>query len=394
MNSLHNTPPTPAPFFLVVHSDHSLDPLGPNSGAEMATINQARYLAKAGFRTVVAAILPQGSLTDRGVEYWDIGASYDVEAALLRADQIGPYHLVCAGRSLALFFARRRPLCKSRVLITHDRTAGDSGIRPDVLALNVDKILCVSHAQRAKLIEEGSVADKLEVIHNGVDFSIFHASPPPQHDPFKLIFVGALVPDKGLHLLINSFLDLKPRFPQLTLEVYGSASLWSRSEYLDIEQLSKAIPGLLFRGKQPQHQIVSGLQSAGLCVVPSIWFDPYPLTSLEAQACGCPVVTFNVGGLPEGVIDGKTGIVVKSTEQAALTTALGSLLEDPMKLQQMSHDAAQSALERFRWEDVVDKILIASGARALAQPSQSAEAPPSHPPVPPPGRNPFAHLIG
>lgn len=384
MNTLTNNAQPVSPFFLIVHSDHKLDPLGPNSGAEMATINQARFLAQAGYHTVVAAILPQGSLVDRGVEYWDIGASYDVEGALLKADGMGPYHLVCAGRSLALFFARRRPQCKSRVLITHDRTAGDSGIRPDVLALNVDKIMCVSHAQRSKLIEEGAVADKLEVIHNGVDFSIFTATPPTQHNPYKLVFIGALVPDKGLHLLINSFLELKPKYPYLTLEVFGSASLWSRAEYLDIEQLSRSIPGLIFRGKQPQQQLVFGLQTAGICVVPSIWFDPYPLTSLEAQACGCPVVTFNVGGLPEGVIDGKTGVVVQQTEQSTLTTALDSLLADPAKLQQMSRDAAHSARLRFRWEDVVAKIAAASGVVPREE----------KPRVPPPGTNPFAHLIG
>jgi glycosyltransferase involved in cell wall biosynthesis len=344
------------PFFLLVHSDHRLDPLGPNSGAEMATLNQARFLAKAGHRIVVAGHLATPVATDQGVEFWDVGPSYDVEDALNRADTIGPYYLISAGRAVALILARRRANCLKRLLITHDRCAGDSGIKPDVLPYLVDHILCVSHAQKEKLISEGAPGEKMIVVHNGVDFDIFSPTPPIAHNPKRLVFSGALVPDKGLHLLINSFLDLRTKHSGLSLEIFGSASLWSRTDYLDVESLAKSIPRLIFRGKQPQLEISRGFQRAGICVVPSIWFDPYPLTSLEAQACGCPVVAFNMGGLPEGIQNGVTGIVVDPVDQAALTSALDSLLQDPLRLGQMSASCAQFASTHFRWERVVEFI--------------------------------------
>ncbi len=346
-----------APFYLLVHSDHPLDPLGPNSGAEMATLNQARYLAASGRRVCVAAILKQPVSFDRGVQFLDLGASYDVEQALDFADEQGPYVVLAAGKAFALMLSRRRDGCMKRIFITHDRCAGDSGFKPEVLNLHCDAILSVSHAQKAKLVSEGAPGEKMIVVHNGVDFSIFHPAPPEAHSPRRLVFSGALVPDKGVHFLIQAFSNLKSRYPDLELEVFGNSSLWSRGEYLDLAALAAALPGLTFHGKRTQAEIAEGFRRSGLCVIPSIWFDPYPLTSLEAQACGTPVLAFRMGGLPEGIVQGETGVVVDDISPDALTLALDSLLRDPAQVRWMSERAAQHAAKTFRWESVVEKIV-------------------------------------
>lgn len=344
------------PTYLIVHTDHPLDPIGPNSGAEMATLNQARYLAASGRKVCVAARLKQLITDDRGVHFIDLGDSYDIERALDWADTQGEYVLIAAGKAFSILLSRRRELCVKRVLVTHDRCAGDTGLKPDVLEQVCDVIFCVSHAQREKLVSEGAPANKMVVIHNGVDFSIFSPGGEQERLPRRLVFSGALVPDKGLHLLIGSYVDLKARYPDLELEVFGSSSLWSRAEYLDIEKLAASIPGVTFHGKRTQREIADGFRRAGVCVVPSIWFDPYPLTSLEAQACGAPVVAFRMGGLPEGIAHNESGVVVNDVTQPALTAALDHLLEDPNRLKAMSLHAARHAAHNFRWESVVEKI--------------------------------------
>ena len=353
MDSISSTPP----LYLIVHSDHPLDPIGPNSGAEMATLNHARYIAATGRRVCLAARLRHPISHDKGVHFIDLGPSYDVERALDWADAQGTYVLLAAGKAFALMLSRRRERCVRRILITHDRCAGDSGLKPEVLDVICDGIVCVSHAQKEKLVSEGAPEHKMTVVHNGVDFSIFNRSAPSQHHPRRLVFAGALVPDKGLHLLISAFADLKTKYPDLELEVFGSSSLWSRAEYLNTEQLAAQIPGLIFHGKSTQHEIAAGFRRAGICVVPSIWFDPYPLISLEAQACGTPVVAFRMGGLPEGIVDGKTGVVVDEVSPHALTRALDQLLADPHKLSEMSSNAASNAAIAFRWETVIEKII-------------------------------------
>lgn len=347
-------------LFLIVHSDHPLDPTGANSGAEMATLNQARALSRAGHPVCVAARLKTHIKTDRGVMFIDLGAGYHVERALDWADSQGTYVLIAAGKAIALFLARQRPQCIKRLLVTHDRSAGDSGVKPEILEHLCDHILCVSHAQREKLLLEGAPAKLMTVIHNGVDFDIFKPSPPRNHNPRKLLFSGAIVPDKGLHLLIGAFLNLKAKYPDLELDVFGSSSLWSRDEYLNVEQL-KTLPGVHMHGKAPQDAISHALGTAGICVVPSIWFDPYPLTSLEAQACGTPVVAFRVGGLPEGIAHNSTGCVVDEISQEALTKALDGLLAEPHRLSLMSEAALSWASQRFQWGDVAKKIIHLSG---------------------------------
>ena len=322
----------------------------------MATLNQARYLAASGRKVCVAAILKQPTTFDRGVHFIDLGASYDIERALDWADSQGVYVLLAAGKAFSLLLSRRRERCIKRILITHDRCAGDSGLKPEVLEHTCDAILCVSHAQKEKLVSEGAPAHKMIVVHNGVDFSIFPPQPPEAHSPRRLVFSGALVPDKGLHLLIGAFIDLKAKYPDLELEVFGSSSLWSRGDYLNIEQLKASVSGITFHGKTSQREIAQGFGRSGICVVPSIWFDPYPLTSLEAQACGTPVVAFRMGGLPEGIRQGETGLVVDDVTAQALTSALDSLLQDPSLLRSMSRNAAAHATRDFRWETVIEKI--------------------------------------
>jgi glycosyltransferase involved in cell wall biosynthesis len=254
-----------------------------------------------------------------------------------------------------------------RIFITHDRCAGDSGLKPEVLNLHCDAILSVSHAQKEKLMSEGAPGDKMIVVHNGVDFSIFNPAPPEAHSSRRLAFSGALVPDKGVHFLIQAFSNLKSRYSDLELEVFGSSSLWSRGEYLDLPALAAALPGLTFHGKKTQSEIADGFRRSALCVVPSIWFDPYPLTSLEAQACGTPVVAFRMGGLPEGIVHGETGVVVDEISADALTVALDALLRDPSRMRWMSERAAQHAACAFRWESVVEKIVDVCEAKAASK---------------------------
>ncbi len=364
MDSLSSTPP----LYLIVHSDHPLDPTGPNSGAEMATLNHARYIAATGRRVCLAARLRHPISHDKGVHFIDLGPSYDVERALDWADAQGTYVLLAAGKAFALMLSRRRERCVRRILITHDRCAGDSGLKPEVLDVICDGMVCVSHAQKEKLVSEGAPEHKMTVVHNGVDFSIFNPSPPSKHSPRRLVFAGALVPDKGLHLLISAFANLKSKYPDLELEVFGSSSLWSRTDYLNTEQLAAQLPGLIFHGKRTQHEIAEGFRRSGICVVPSIWFDPYPLISLEAQACGTPVVAFRMGGLPEGIINGKTGVVVDEVSPQSLAQTIDKLLADPHKLFNMSANAASNAAIAFRWETVVEKII------ALCEPAKESTA--------------------
>ena len=282
--------------YLICHKDHPLDPQGFNGGAEVATISLARFLAQAGKRVIVAAQLKCKEGMIDGVNWWDLGPRYDTAAALARVRESGPYHLISAGRAQPLVQAEGDIKCLSRILITHDRSGDDAGLKIAIVCRYADYIICVSNAQRDVLIKGGADSAKIRVINNGVDLSLFAPGDPAGRNWRKLVFAGALVPDKGIHFLVQSFVDLKAKYPDLTLDVYGSAALWGREEFLDSAKLERQVSGLKFHGNVAPSVLAQAYQQAGICVYPSIWFEPFGLSAVDALATGCPVVAFDVGG--------------------------------------------------------------------------------------------------
>jgi glycosyltransferase involved in cell wall biosynthesis len=342
--------------YLIIHKDHALTIHGVNSGAEMATLSLARFLQRAGHAVVVAAQLVEDEQVHEGVSFWDLQDDFNVTAILERARELGSYHLISGGRAQAILESRNESACQSRILISHDRSGNDTGIQPAVLTRVADAVICVSRAQRDVFVSAGANPEKVHVVHNGVDLDIFSAGEVASRDYQKLVFAGALVPDKGIQLLIPAFAALKTKYPQLTLDVYGSASLWGRDVMFNEKEIAEQVPGITFHGNVAQAEIAAAYRTAGIAVVPSIWFDPFPLSSIEAQVCGCPVVTCDVGGLKEGVKDGETGIVITDITQDSLTRTLDTLLQDVNRLQKMSERALKSARTYFNWERVVTDI--------------------------------------
>ncbi|MCB0337800.1 MAG: glycosyltransferase family 4 protein, partial [Bdellovibrionales bacterium] len=187
--------------FVICHTEHEIDVTGPNAGAEMATRHLARFIAKAGHKVSVLGIIKGGDQFLDGVHFIDLGSSYNVRQGLERIAQSGPYHLITAGRAIPLFVAQFDTNCLTKTLITHDRAGNDTGIKPKVLCQNVDRVVCVSNAQRQVFLDAGADPQKTITIHNGVDLEIFSANPPENRNLRNLVFAGALIPDKGIQLL-------------------------------------------------------------------------------------------------------------------------------------------------------------------------------------------------
>ncbi|MCI5065292.1 glycosyltransferase [bacterium] len=342
--------------YLLIHRDQPIRPLEVNAGAEMATLHLARFLAKGGDEVVVAGQIGVSDLQHEGVEFWDIGEEYDCRMAIDRMSERGAYHLLSAGRVHPFLLVQDDPHCLTRLLISHDRAVTDTGMNPKPLLHYVDRIITVSDAQRLLFLDAQVDPARVKTIRNGVDHELFPAYGPDERDWNKIVFVGALVQDKGLDLLLIAFTELKAQFPELTLDVYGSAELWDREPIYDTERLQADIPGLTFYGSRPQAEVARAFQTAGMCVVPSIWFDPFPLVAIEAQVSGCPVVTFDVGGLGEGVRHGETGLVLPEVGEEELQRALRELLSDPNQLRSFSHRALELQRKTFSWENVVSEI--------------------------------------
>lgn len=342
--------------YLIIHKDHPLDVHGVNAGAGMATLSLAKALAAEGVEVSVAGQLTHDDCEKDGVKYWNLGRTFDVEIAFERMREGGQYHLISAGRAFPLLAAKKDGKCLSKSLICHDPSGTATGVSNEILCENVDHIICVSNAQKKLFIEAGADAQKITVIYNGADLEKFTAGEASQRDFHRIIFVGALVADKGIQHFLNTYAQLKSKHHNLRFDVYGSAALWDREPLFDEREVERQIPGIKFHGSVTQDVVAQAYREAALCVMPSIWFDSFPLTAVEAQVSGCPVVAFPVGGISEAIESGVTGVITPAVDFEQLREVLDSLLSSHDKLMELSENAARISRERFDWRKTARQI--------------------------------------
>jgi len=218
---------------------------------------------------------------------------------------------------------------------------------------NVGQIIAVSSALKNKIADFGISTNKISVIPNAVNINDFLAGFKDTNE-FKILFVGRLVPVKGLEYLIEAMERVTKEIPQATLTIVGDGPLRKELEKV-VEELSMQ-DKIRFAGMQPHSKIPKYMQEADLFVLPSL-SEGLPLVLLEAMAASTPVVTTNVGGIPDAVIDGETGILIPSKNTDALSKAIVSLLGDRIKQKVMGEKARKNIEERFVWSIVVDETL-------------------------------------
>ncbi len=147
-----------------------------------------------------------------------------------------------------------------------------------------------------------------------------------------VLYAGRLIPEKGIDVLIRAFTNVTAQNPRARLIVTGSSFFGGaqRTRFEEeLAQLAESVGSAIqFTGFVPREQLKTLYQACDVVVVPSTWQDPAPLVVLEAMASGKSVVATAVGGIPELVRDGVTGLVVPPSDPDALATAIHRLLRD------------------------------------------------------------------
>jgi glycosyltransferase involved in cell wall biosynthesis len=190
-------------------------------------------------------------------------------------------------------------------------------------------IIAVSDFIRARLLERGYPADKVVTHRNGIDVNFFDADQPRQREPIAL-FVGRFVEKKGCEYLLRALGLLRAQgFPARGV-LLGDGPLRPALEKLAVEVGAD----VEFKGFQPLTEVKGWLGRASVVVVPSVTAangdsEGLPTVILEAQAMGTPVVATRHAGNAEGVLEGRTALLVDERDVAGLAEALRSFLGDP-----------------------------------------------------------------
>jgi teichuronic acid biosynthesis glycosyltransferase TuaC len=217
----------------------------------------------------------------------------------------------------------------------------------------VSAVVAVSQAIADKLIGLGVDPQKVQVVPNGVDprFAPTEKQEPRRNlglesEAFILLFVGLLVPVKGLDVLLDALALVGSGNWRCILVGDGALrpALQSQARSLGLED------NIVFAGTQSSRQIPQWMNAADMLVLPSR-SEGRPNVVLEAQACGVPVLATRVGGTPELVQDGDTGLLVAADDAPGLAGQIQRLMGDEGLRRRLGRRGVESIAERrLTWE--------------------------------------------
>ena len=215
-----------------------------------------------------------------------------------------------------------------------------------------DGVIVNSEAVRRQLIEqEGVPPTRVHVSHNGVETNLFHAAPGAPDDRNSGVVVGAvcaLRPEKRLDLLLDAFALIKHQHPGTKLLIVGSG------EMLPALEQQRAQLDLLedCRFEPAQRDVAPWMRALDIFVMCS-QSESFPNALLEAMACGCCVIGSNVGGVPELIESGKSGLLFRSGDSRDLSEKLLRVLGDAPLRHCLATKAAERASQKFSIEEAV-----------------------------------------
>jgi starch synthase len=239
--------------------------------------------------------------------------------------------------------------------------------------LAADAVIAVSNGMRLDVLDAYPELDpaKVHVVGNGVDADAYSPVDDPDVvrslgvDPDRryALFVGRITRQKGVtHLLAAA--DLLPPEVGLVLCAGAADTPAERQQVADaVEELQSRRTGVVWiEAMLPREQLVPLITGATVFVVPSV-YEPLGIVNLEAAACGTAVVASDVGGIPEVVDDGRTGLLVHydpddpAAFAAGLAAGIAELVADPARAAAMGAAGRERVLTEFGWPAIAQQTV-------------------------------------
>ena len=243
-----------------------------------------------------------------------------------------------------------------------------------------DAVVTVSDGTRADVERLFNIhPNRIHVIHNGIDPLEYRPVQQPDRlrelgvDPQRpyVLFVGRIARQKGIIHLVRAIPHLAPE-----LQVVLCAGAPDTPQIADemraaVREARTLRSGIVWIEEMVDVRTKVALYShASVFCCPSI-YEPFGIINLEAMACGTAVVGAKVGGIPEVVVDGETGILVRLEQQDAspfepidpeaysrdLAEAINAIAKDPARLQRMGTAGRTRVVDHFSWESIARQTL-------------------------------------
>jgi glycosyltransferase involved in cell wall biosynthesis len=248
----------------------------------------------------------------------------------------------------------------------------------------VDAIICCS-GYFANGIREAwpEFASRVHVVYNGVtpeEVTGIREVPATRKEPRRrILYVGRVAPEKGLHILIEAFNGLVDEFPEAELAIVGPIYKIPRASFAFHTSNEAMVKGLArfggtsfdqylrsllapaaservrLTGEISRTELLGHYRDSDLFVLPSIYPEGFGVPIMEAACWGLPTVATRRGGIPEVIVDGETGRLVEAGDASGLRAAIADMLTNDAKRHEMGR-AARERVKLFTWERAVAQL--------------------------------------
>jgi colanic acid/amylovoran biosynthesis glycosyltransferase len=276
----------------------------------------------------------------------------------------------CHHGPVGLVAARLRRLGVLRGPLIASFHGFDANVVPGILGRGVyrplfraaDLLTVNSEFLRARLLALGAPARRLVRLPVGVDVRKFRpaadgggADREANCNEVRLLSVARLVEEKGIEFALRAVAELAPRFPGLRYQVVGDGPLRPALERLCLELGIRERVELL--GAQSHQRVRELYARAHLFALPAVTAANGARESQGAPACALPVVASAVGGIPESLVDGRTGFLVPERDVAALADRVARLVEHPELRAAMGRAGRAFATANFDRNALADHLV-------------------------------------
>ena len=227
--------------------------------------------------------------------------------------------------------------------------------------------ICISNYVGRNLVMNGHISiDKVDIVKNGIPLELFQQELTAeewiteqrkwtiQEQETVYVYWGRLIPEKGVKELLEAFRIVSEKLPAKLLIVgnaqfgYGEKTEYDKKLEQCCEQMKRKV---VFTGFVPKEKLWKILKISDIAILPSVWNEPAGLAMIEALAAGLPLITTDVGGIPEYVSEESAVILSWSKDLVSdMAAAMVRLAEDKELRKQLTEHAFQNA-EKYSAEN-------------------------------------------
>ncbi|MEM2971286.1 MAG: glycosyltransferase [Candidatus Bathyarchaeia archaeon] len=242
-------------------------------------------------------------------------------------------------------------------------------------------VICCSNYMAEQVAQTLYVPkEKIRVIRNGVNVSRFNLNMDykavkqrfAKHDEKIVLYVGRLVYEKGVHVLIGAAPKILSTLPNVRFIIIGEGGM---KEQLLKEAWDFGIPHkVFFTGFVDEKTLALLYKVSDVCVVPSL-YEPFGITALEAMAAQTPVVASDTGGLAEIIEHDKTGVKVYVDNSDSVAWGVLKVLTDEAYANRLRKNAYRKIIEEYNWEKISSETIKVYHHVMMSAPPKSATPP-------------------